>query len=166
MPPTLRPGPTVFSFLDVYKCEAGPTAIAPCAQSQFTVPNPREFFVMECAATSACQGSKIDIVLNENTRDIATMGGLKCSGSAACRGTTFTFVNTQFGGHSLEIEKIECGGMGACNNMQIILSGEVKIMEVICNPGECEQCVIKTDQPGDRGLSCIVASVQMLQYPA
>jgi len=168
-PPTLRPGPSdVFGFLDLYKCEAAAVTgqVAPCGAAAFTVPNPREGFNFECAATNACKGSKIDLVLDHQTQDIAMLGGIKCSGAAACRGTTFTFVNTQFGGHSLEIEKIECGGMGACNNMEIVLSGEVKLMEMICNPGECEMCVVKTDQPGDRGLACVVMSQHMMQYPA
>lgn len=66
----------------------------------------------------------------------------------------------------MEIEKIECGGMGACNNMEIVLSGQVKVFELICGPGECEQCVIRTDKPGDRGLSCIVMALQMMKFPA
>lgn len=164
----MRPGPIAYSFLDIFKCEAAPAAgmMAPCAQTAVTVPNPNQGFGMECAAASACQGSTISIVLDKETRDIAMLGGIKCSGAAACRGTTLRIVNGQFGGHSVEVEKIECGGMGACNNMEIVLSGEVKVMELICNPGECEQCVIKTDKPGDRGLSCIVMSLQMMKFPA
>merc|ERR1712013_421528 len=91
---------------------------------------------------------------------------IKSRPSARRTGATFNLVNGQFGGKQLEVEKIECGGMGACNNMQIVLSGQVTVMEMICNPGECEKCVIRTDDPRDPTLSCIVMALQMLKYPA
>merc|ERR1712087_249821 len=128
-----------------------------CRGTDLTIVNPVDGFMLKCGDVGSCQGSNFKILL-DGTWDavVGHFDVISCSGSDSCQGATFSVENRQLDLAEVHIEKLECGGshgMGGCNDFTIIIGDNVKIGQVACGLGQCDNCLIKKDVM-DMGLPC------------
>merc|ERR1711933_241177 len=127
-----------------------------CRGTDLRIVNPVDGFMLKCGDIGSCQGSNFDIVLDGTGAEVSHFDVMSCSGSSSCQGATFTVENRQVGLPELVIEKLECGGshgMGGCNDFTIIIGDNVKIGQVACGLGQCDNCLIKKTVL-DAGIPC------------
>jgi len=127
-----------------------------CKELDLTIVNPVDGFMLKCGDIGSCQGSNFDILLDGTGAEVSHFDVISCSGSNSCQGATFTVENRQVGLPEVVIEKLECGGshgQGGCNDFTIIIGDNVKIGQVACGLGQCDNCLIKKNVL-DMGLPC------------
>jgi len=113
--------------------------------------------MLKCGDLGSCQGSNFNIVLDGTSESVVNhFDVISCSGSDSCNGATFTVENMQAGLAEVHIEKLECGGsagQGGCQDFTLIIGDNVKIGQIACGPGQCDNCLIKKSVL-DAGLPC------------
>jgi len=125
-----------------------------CRETDLTIVNPVDGFMLKCGDIGSCQGSNFLIKLDGTTdRVISHFDVISCSGSNSCNGATFTIENKQAGLAELHLEKLECGSPAGCQDFTLIIGDNVKIGQISCGPGQCDNCLIKKTAL-DEGIPC------------
>merc|ERR1719188_1961985 len=115
-----------------------------CRGAHRAISNPANNFMLSCEGTGSCYNSVTEIDLNVNAREpILNFEAFKFLGEAAGASATVILRNDQ-NGQLLTIDRIECLALESCAGTTFVTGYYVGIGEIICLPGACFGCKIKT----------------------
>jgi hypothetical protein len=146
-----------------------PTANS-CSNRQMVLFDPADSFRWTCEVSGTCAGASLTLSLNHMSPNVEAFEGIFCKAGrdgvtpGSCEGIIFKVDNQQLGGASIEIEKIECSGEHSCENAQFILGPNVKVLNVLCDYGQCDGCKLKV-LPTDIGTDCTTAGIMGDPFP-
>jgi len=115
-----------------------------CRGAHRAITNPANNFMLSCEGTGACYNAVTEIDLNVNAAEpILNFEALKFLGEASGASATIIIRNDQ-NGQLLTIDRIECLALESCAGTTFVTGYYVGITEIICHPGACFGCKIKT----------------------
>eukprot|EP01084_Bolivina_argentea_P158040 275340_1 len=132
-----------------------------CSNAVRTLMNPMNGFILNCANVGSCAGAQLTINVNTDAPEpVQAFDGLKFSGRESGKGATIVINNWQ-PGVFLEVELVECTAADSCVDTTFVISEDVQISEITCNPGTCEGCIV-TRNVNSPGIPCDAADITQI----